>query len=163
MCGLSSKHQIRETSVRVSSLTRLARSACRRQSGFRSAREWSEWSRARNPYNDVSAYVLPIGFKQSPLLASLALWRSAVASSIEEAVDRGVLVLVYFDDFIGSSNDENELRTTYAGILAACEQANLVANEAKLIEPANLSSRSIATSPASRPTSPRNAFRSSST
>ncbi len=99
----------------------------------------------RNPYNDVSAYVLPIGFKQSPLLASLALWRSAVASSIEEAADRGVLVLVYFDDFIGSSNDENELRTTYAGILAACEQANLVANEAKLIEPANLSSRSIAT------------------
>ena len=33
--------------------------------------------------------------------------------------------------------DENELRTTYAGMLGACEQANLVANEAKLIEPAN--------------------------
>jgi hypothetical protein len=108
-----------------------------RQSGFRSARDWSEWSTVRNPYNDGPRYVLPIGFKQSPLLASLALWRSAVVSSIEEALDRGVFVSVYFDDLIGSSNDVNELRITYAGILAACEQANLVANEAKLIEPAN--------------------------
>ena len=108
-----------------------------RQSGFRSAREWSEWSTVRNPYNDGPKYVLPIGFKQSPLLASLALWRSAVASSIEEAGDRGVFVSVYFDDLIGSSNDESGLRTTYEGILAACAQSNLVANEAKLIEPAN--------------------------
>jgi hypothetical protein len=108
-----------------------------RQCGFRSAREWSEWSTVRNPYNDGPRYVLPIGFKQSPLLASLALWRSAVASSIEEAGERGVFVSVYFDDLIGSSNDEGELRVTYAGLLAACEQANLVANEAKLIEPAN--------------------------
>jgi hypothetical protein len=42
-----------------------------------------------------------------------------------------------FDGAAGSSNDENELRTMYARIPAACEQANLVANEAKLIEPAN--------------------------
>src|SRR5258707_2474458 len=107
MCGLSSKHQLRQTSVRVSSLTRLDRSACRRQSGFRSAREWSEWSKVRNPYNDVSAYVLPIGFKQSPLLASLALSRSAVASSVDEAVVRGGLVLVYFAYFIRLSYDED--------------------------------------------------------
>jgi Reverse transcriptase (RNA-dependent DNA polymerase) len=108
-----------------------------RQSGFHSAREWSEWSTVRNPYNDGPKYVLPIGFKQSPFLASLALWRSAVASSIEESASRGVFVSVYFDDLIGSSNDEDDLRITYGGILAACQQANLVANEAKLIEPAN--------------------------
>jgi Reverse transcriptase (RNA-dependent DNA polymerase) len=108
-----------------------------RQSGFHSAREWSEWSTVRNPYNDGPKYVLPIGFKQSPLLASLALWRSAVASSIEEAVSRGVFVSVYFDDLIGSSDNANELRITYSGILEACQQANLVPNEAKLIEPAN--------------------------
>jgi hypothetical protein len=51
----------------------------------------------RNPYDDGPKYVLPIGFKQSPLLASLALWRSAVASSVEEAANRGVFVSVYFD------------------------------------------------------------------
>ena len=108
-----------------------------RQCGFHSARDWSEWSTVRNPYNDGPKYVLPIGFKQSPLLASLALWRSAVASSIEEAATRGVFVSVYFDDLIGSSNDANELRITYNGILEACQEANLVPNEAKLIEPAN--------------------------
>jgi hypothetical protein len=87
-------------------------------------------------YNDGPKYVLPIEFKQSPLLASLALWRSAVASSIEEAASRGVFVSVYFDDLIGS-NEEDDLLITYKGILEACQQANLVANEAKLIEPAN--------------------------
>jgi hypothetical protein len=107
-----------------------------RQSGFHCARDWSEWATVRNPYNGGPRYVLPIGFRQSPLLASLALWRSAVASSIEEAACRGVFVSVYFDDLIGSSNDEHELQTTYQGILEACQQANLVPNEAKLIEPA---------------------------
>lgn len=107
-----------------------------RQLGFHSAREYAAWSTVRNPYNEGPKYVLPIGFKQSPLLASLALWHSAIASSIEEAADRGIVVSVYFDDLIGSSNDENELRITYQGILEACVQANLMANEAKLIEPA---------------------------
>jgi hypothetical protein len=108
-----------------------------RQCGFRCAREYSEWSTVKTPYPDGPRYVLPIGFKQSPLLASLALWRSSVASAIEDALDRDVFVSVYFDDLIGSSNDENELRTTYEGILAACVQANLVTNAEKLISPAD--------------------------
>lgn len=107
-----------------------------RQCGFRSARQYAEWSSVKNPYHDGPKYVLPIGFRQSPLLASLVLWRSAVASAIEEALSRSVLVSVYFDDLIGSANDEAELRITYEGILAACFQANLTANEAKLIPPA---------------------------
>lgn len=107
-----------------------------RQLGFNSAREYAAWSTVRNPYNEGPNYVLPIGFKQSPLLASLALWRSAIASSIEEATHRGIVVSVYFDDLIGSSNDEDELRITYDGILEACVQANLMVNPTKLIEPA---------------------------
>lgn len=107
-----------------------------RQLGFHSAREYAAWSTVRNPYEGGPKYVLPIGFKQSPLLASLALWRSAIASSIEEAMDRGVMVSVYFDDLIGSAPDEHELRITYHGILEACTQANLAANPTKLIEPA---------------------------
>ncbi|MGB3271342.1 MAG: reverse transcriptase domain-containing protein [Xanthobacteraceae bacterium] len=108
-----------------------------RQLGFHSAREYAAWSTVRNPYEDAPKYALPIGFKQSPLLASLALWRSAVASSIEEAMERGVIVSVYFDDLIGSATDERELRITYQGILDACTQANLPVNATKLIEPAD--------------------------
>jgi hypothetical protein len=46
-------------------------------------------------------------------------------------------VTLEFDDLIGSSSDEDDLRITYKGILEACQQANLAPNEAKLIEPAN--------------------------
>jgi hypothetical protein len=43
----------------------------------------------------------------------------------------------YFDDLIGSARDVEELRGTYNGILAACVQANLIANPDKLIPPAD--------------------------
>jgi hypothetical protein len=107
-----------------------------RQCGYDKARDYAEWSTVKNPYAEGPKYVLPIGFKQSPLLASLALWRSAVASAIEEAEHRGVFVSVYFDDLVGSANDEAELRLTYEGIMAACVQANLVINQTKLVAPA---------------------------
>lgn len=109
-----------------------------RQSGFPgSARTYAEWSSVRNPYLDGPRYALPIGFRQSPLLASLALWRSAVASAIEEALRRGVFVSVYFDDLIGSSDDPYQLWVAYDGILDACVQSNLVVNPEKLIQPAD--------------------------
>lgn len=109
-----------------------------RQYGFpKNARRYAEWSTVRNPYPDGPNYALPIGFKQSPLLASLTLYRSSVASAIEEANKRGVFVSVYFDDLIGSACNVAELQMTYDGILAACVQANLVANPVKLQKPAN--------------------------
>ncbi|MGB6537116.1 MAG: reverse transcriptase domain-containing protein [Xanthobacteraceae bacterium] len=101
------------------------------------ARTYAEWSTVRNPYPDGPRYVLPIGFRQSPLLASLALYDCAVASAIEDARTRNVFVSVYFDDLIGSSNEIEDLRITYDGILAACIQANLVANPEKLISPSD--------------------------
>jgi hypothetical protein len=109
-----------------------------RQYGFSgSARTYAEWSSVRNPYSDGPKYALPIGFKQSPLLASLALWRSAVASAIEEVLHRGVFVSVYFDDLVGSSDDADQLRAAYDGIRDACFQANLVVNPEKLTAPSD--------------------------
>jgi hypothetical protein len=119
------------------SLSRNRVSAVLRQSKIPDARTFAEWSCVRNPYPDGPSYVLPIGFKQSPLLASLALWRSAVASAVEDALRRDVFVSVYFDDLIGSSNDLDQLRVTYDGIRAACVQANLIVNPTKLAEPAD--------------------------
>lgn len=109
-----------------------------RQYGFSgNARAYAEWSSVRSPYPDGPRYALPIGFRQSPLLASLALWRSAVASAIEYALSHGVFVSVYFDDLIGSSDDVDRLRMAYDGILDACVQANLVINTEKLAPPAD--------------------------
>jgi hypothetical protein len=100
------------------------------------ARTYAEWSTVRNPYQDGPRYVVPIGFSQSPLLASLVLYRSSVATCIEEALDRGVFVSVYFDDLVGSSRDLRQLEITYGGLLASCVQANFVANQTKLRSPA---------------------------
>jgi hypothetical protein len=108
-----------------------------RQYGFpKNARVYAEWSTVKSPYTDGPRYVLPIGFRQSPLLASLALYRSSVAAAVEDALRRGVFVSVYFDDLIGSAADPDELQVTYDGILAACVQANLIANAEKLLPPA---------------------------
>jgi hypothetical protein len=107
-----------------------------RQYGFPgNARTYAEWSTVRNPCRGGPSYALPIGFRQSPILASLALYNSAVASAVEDALHRGVFVSVYFDDLIGSSTDVHELTVTYNGILDACVQANLVANPTKLMPP----------------------------
>jgi hypothetical protein len=99
------------------------------------SRIYAEWSTVRSPYTEGPRYALPIGFAQSPILASLAMYRSAVASAIEDALHRGVFVSVYFDDLIGSSTDVHELTVTYNGILDACVQANLITNPTKLVPP----------------------------
>jgi hypothetical protein len=103
--------------------------------GFGPARAFAKWSCVLNPYPE-GGFVLPIGFRQSPLLASLVLARSPVVQAISRAMTRGVFVSVYFDDFIGSALDADALRTAYDDILAACDQAQLYPNEAKLHETA---------------------------
>jgi hypothetical protein len=79
--------------------------------------------------------VLPIGFVQSPLLASLVLIKSPVHEAIERAKDKGVVVSVYLDDFIGSHNDANVLTAAYDDIRQTCRSCGLIPNPRKLIPP----------------------------
>jgi hypothetical protein len=102
---------------------------------FRPGGNYARWSCVRNPYPDGPRYVLPIGFVQSPLLASLVLMRSPVADAIQKAKNRGVVISVYLDDFIGSHGDITILREEYAAILSACVAANVIPNEQKLMSP----------------------------
>lgn len=71
--------------------------------GFKEARDYAKWSCVKNPHNSP-AYSLPIGFVQSPLLASLVFLRAPLSRAIEGAAKDGVFVSVYFDDLIGSSS-----------------------------------------------------------
>ncbi len=105
--------------------------------GLRGAPTYAKWSTVRSPYEDGPRYVLPIGFWQSPHIASLVLMESPVADAIERARDRGVFVSVYLDDFVGSHGDEALLRDAYQDIQDACVKANLVPNAGKLIAPSN--------------------------
>jgi hypothetical protein len=105
--------------------------------GLRGAPTYAKWSTVRSPYEDGPRYVLPIGFWQSPHIASLVLMQSPVADVIERARDKGVLVSVYLDDFIGSYSEEALLRSVYQDIQNACIEANLVPNAGKLVAPSN--------------------------
>ena len=103
--------------------------------GMRGAPTFAAWSTVRSPYPHGPKYVLPIGFRQSPHIASLVLMHSPVVKAIEDERAKGVLISVYLDDIIGSSEDKEVLRATYDAIKVACVTANLTPNPAKLVEP----------------------------
>ncbi|HXW25081.1 MAG TPA: reverse transcriptase domain-containing protein, partial [Xanthobacteraceae bacterium] len=99
------------------------------------AQTYAKWSCIANPYSHGPRYVLPIGFRQSPILASLVLIQSPVLNAIERAQDKGVTISVYLDDFVGSYSDEQVLKNAYEDMCKACLEANLVPNEKKLVPP----------------------------
>lgn len=103
--------------------------------GMRGAPTYAKWSTVRSPYEGGPRYVLPIGFWQSPHIASLILMQSPIMSAIERARDKGIVVSVYLDDFVGSHADECVLREAYDDIRQACVDSNLIPNAEKLVEP----------------------------
>jgi hypothetical protein len=96
---------------------------------------FSKWSCVANPINAAPRHVLPIGFVQSPLLASLVLMKSDVSAAIRRAIANGVVISVYLDDFIGSHDDMTTLTGAYADIREACVTAGLLPNPTKLVPP----------------------------
>jgi len=118
------------------SIARMRVTRALRSHGYQGANTLARWSTVRNPYPGDHAHVLPIGFVQSPLLASLVLMKSPAAAAIERAIANGVCISVYMDDFIGSHNDAAALEAAYADIRDACVAAGLVPNPAKLVAPA---------------------------
>lgn len=92
------------------------------------------WSCVRNPLPGPK-HAPPIGFVQSPLLASLVLMKSEVADAIARAIANGVCISVYLDDFIGSHNDEAVLTAAYVDIRDTCVAAGFIPNPTKLVAP----------------------------
>jgi hypothetical protein len=103
--------------------------------GMSGAPTFAMRSTVLSPYAVGPKFVLPIGFRQSPHIASLVLMHSPVAAAIEAERAKGVLISVYLDDIVGSSEDECALKIAYENVKAACVIANLIPNPEKLIEP----------------------------
>jgi hypothetical protein len=96
------------------------------------------WSCVANPVaGQRPRYVLPIGFVQSPLLASLVLYHSPVNEAILRAIQRGVTMSVYLDDIVGSHTDESILQEVYEDIRQACVDGEFTPNPEKLTPPTN--------------------------
>lgn len=104
-------------------------------SKFGRARTFAKWSCVRNPITNGIRYALPIGFVQSPALATMALMRTNIANVLDTAPSRGVYVSVYLDDLIGSGNDREAVQNIFDDLLVSSETANLQISHRKLVSP----------------------------
>jgi hypothetical protein len=102
--------------------------------GYPGAGTFAKWSCVVNP-GPGPKYTLPIGFVQSPLLASLVLMLSPVNEAIKRARANGVRISVYLDDFIGSHNDLAVLAAAYEDIRDTCVASGFIPNPGKLVPP----------------------------
>jgi Reverse transcriptase (RNA-dependent DNA polymerase) len=116
------------------SIARMRVTRALRHWGYPGAGTFSMWSCVRSPLPGPK-HALPIGFVQSPLLASLVLMKSEVADAIDRAIANGVCISVYLDDFIGSHNDVDVLTAAYEDIRNTCVAAGFIPNPTKLAPP----------------------------
>jgi hypothetical protein len=95
---------------------------------------FSKWSTVANPFNGP-AFVLPYGFVQSPILASLVLATSDVGEHLRN-LPASIRASVYMDDISLSSDFERDLQDAYEGTLDVLAGDGLAVSAAKLRPPA---------------------------
>jgi hypothetical protein len=100
--------------------------------GYAKSRTFAKWSCVKNPLKKPT-YSLPIGFVQSPFLATLVILRSPIAAVLDSAEKEGLRISVYFDDFVISGDDE-VLLGKYAQLLVdAMDVSNFHINNKKSV------------------------------
>ena len=99
--------------------------------GYKTAREWAMQSTVPNP--EKTAFVLPYGFTQSQLLASLCLRHSALGKCLH-GLRKVCSISVYVDDIIASS--KGDLAAESALIANAAARSEFTLGPAKLQGPA---------------------------
>lgn len=100
---------------------------------YSKAREIAVESTVKNPSSsEQSDFVLPFGFVQSPILASLCLQKSKLGkylSSLNKI--EGVSVSVYMDDVVISSDDMDFLQNVMEEIKPIADRSKFTLNEEK--------------------------------
>ncbi|MBY5639522.1 hypothetical protein HFO39_33055 [Rhizobium leguminosarum] len=97
---------------------------------------YAKWSTVKNPY-DSGGYVVPYGFVQSPILATLVLALSPVGIFLR-GLPETITPSVYMDDICLSSQDKDALSRAFDGLLEAMEAGNFTINADKTREPATV-------------------------
>jgi hypothetical protein len=98
--------------------------------GYTNARLMANNSTVRHPA-DLGKFMLPYGFVQSPLLASLAFAQSKLGSCLSMLRGEGYCVSVYVDDIIISAGSDGALHACWPEIQSAAESAKFVLNPKK--------------------------------
>jgi hypothetical protein len=102
--------------------------------GITKAEYYAKWSTVKNPF-EGGGYVLPYGFVQSPILATLVLSESPIGKFLRE-LPASITASVYMDDLCLSGPDEAALKVAFEGLVVAVAEAGFALNEAKTREPA---------------------------
>lgn len=103
---------------------------------YATAREWANESTVRHP-SDAAKYILPYGFVQSPILASLALADSCLGGLLQTlAKSPRTALSVYVDDIIVSADDPARLASHLVAIREAAERSRFPLNASKEEGPA---------------------------
>ncbi len=120
------------TSINLSRVTR----ALKKYFGYNVAREFARDSVIRLIGDGDSQYILPFGFVQSPIIASVCLDQSTLGRALHMlASNPDVVVSVYVDDIILSSDDPHLLQRAFDNILAAAARSNWKISENKTRPP----------------------------
>ena len=111
-------------------------SRCLKSIGIKNYREHAKISSVKNPYNATPSYVLPYGFVQSPLLATLVLSQSSLGQYLESIANK-ITVSVYVDDIILSSDDKSLLSKAFARSLSEVKPSSfgVASGKGKIVYP----------------------------
>lgn len=105
---------------------------------YNQAREIAVESTVRDPNSPlIEKYILPFGFVQSPLIASLCLQKSRLGRYLSDLSSMSAYkVSVYMDDIVISSSSDTGLSNVLHEIKLIAEKAGFPMNEAKEEGPA---------------------------
>lgn len=105
--------------------------------GYAQAREMANHSTVIHPEREGRQFILPFGFVQSPLIASLCLYKSALGAYLRklQGMD-GVTVSVYVDDIVISTTKEELSSSILSEVKRAAERSAFTLNESKEEGPA---------------------------
>jgi hypothetical protein len=82
------------------------------------------------------ALSLPFGFPQSPILASLAIDRSALGAALKRLPRDRVRISVYMDDMLLSAGEQHLLEQAFGAIDESAKKSGFAINASKTVGPA---------------------------
>ncbi len=118
------------------SVSRHRISRCLNSIGIARKNHYARWSVVKNPFDNGPDFVLPYGFVQSPILATLVMAKSELANTIRQ-LPENINATVYVDDILLSSNDITALTESYEVVRTAIINSNFQINATKSIAPIN--------------------------
>jgi hypothetical protein len=105
---------------------------------YADSREIANFSTVRLPEDPNKTYVLPYGFVQSTVIASICLHKSAFGNFMRRlSLQHGIALSVYVDDIIISLDDKAEAEKIFDDIKSVAEKSGFSLNEKKMQGPAS--------------------------